>query len=833
MFPIPILFIATDSGVIPLPSGIIKKVITLDYPDNSGNPNNSLAILLNDGRLFTQGSNLFGEIADGTRTPRFNTFYLAATNANDIFTGDRCFIIKYNALSWQYAGLLAGLVGATAAGGSDVVATTWTSLPSSITSVVSLATLKEVRGGYNNTLWWMNSGQLYGSGQNTVGSLGSGNTAEIPTPRSISTVALKFDAGYNQCTYLNNVGALRVCGATNGVLGNGATNTVVSFTTAIFPETVYVKDYVTSIAQTLVVGAATADSTENYLYTRIRNATAYSKSAELPTSFTTWQFPVGRQAFFMQAGSSYFAIGKNYTANLGLGYASAETDPVVKALPVLPEHIAKWDVAKMNNTHSMFLDLTDKLGYTGTFLVYDGNLYYSGTAKDGKVSYLFNSGLDSNQFTNITDSTYLGVKANSLTTASIGLALKGAKLQLGVTTDPAGATLFNQVYSSSAPAFMTVDQTGMMTFVDEGGFDVTLTAKNNEGTTLSDTSGGYVSTLSVYTDSLSEMEVGTTQQLVATISPDGAAALDGMIITYTTTDDTIAVANDDGLITAKAAGDCRIGCTATYQGTVIASDSSYLSVIDSSKPVPETMKFEILDYTNDANSDAFPMYQQTGLNKQVTQSYTTKEGKTWTFDSIDSWTVDPGLITLSDITGYTTMVGMPVNATTGVKSLRFTFLPTGLSSPNDSLKFLVTINIKDQDGNMDKAVVRYDTKPIFTGTETAWLDVNIVIPQSTTLSQERNIKFVTDPVFVKDQAQVTCINDNTPHSPALSFYHKARFNVGTFYFSRLAWPDDIDHYTITYIYGAGTLRKFGRVIIYKSEDIIPPERANLPRYINF
>lgn len=96
MFPIPIFTIMTSTGVVPLPAGIVKKVITLDYPDNAGNSNSSLAILLNDGRLFTQGANLFGEIADGTRSARFNNFHLASTVVADVFTADRCFVIKTN-----------------------------------------------------------------------------------------------------------------------------------------------------------------------------------------------------------------------------------------------------------------------------------------------------------------------------------------------------------------------------------------------------------------------------------------------------------------------------------------------------------------------------------------------------------------------------------------------------------------------------------------------------------------------------------------------------------------------------------------------------------------
>ena len=154
----------------------------------------------------------------------------------------------------------------------------------------------------------------------------------------------------------------------------------------------------------------------------------------------------------------------------------------------------------------------------------------------------------------------------------------GGTKQLTYTVEPTDGKLFNVNYTTTDATKMTINSSGLMTFVAEGGFDAGMTALNNEGTTLSDSSGGYASTLSVYTDSLPAMTVGATQQLVATISPAGAATLPGMVVTYTTTDPAVATVDSNGLITALTEGDCRIGCTAVYQDTVVESDSSYLPV---------------------------------------------------------------------------------------------------------------------------------------------------------------------------------------------------------------------------------------------------------------
>ncbi|QHR73747.1 tail protein [Escherichia phage alia] len=170
------------------------------------------------------------------------------------------------------------------------------------------------------------------------------------------------------------------------------------------------------------------------------------------------------------------------------------------------------------------------------------------------------------------------VTATSITTSSIGIAIVGGKKQLTYTVTPEDGALFDIAFSSSDNTKMVIDNSGMMEFVAEGGFDAIMTAKNNLGAVLTDQSGGYASELSVYTESLSAMDVGTTQQLVATISPEGAKDLPDMVITYTTTDPEVATVSPTGLITALKDGGCRIGCTATYQGTVVASDSSYLGV---------------------------------------------------------------------------------------------------------------------------------------------------------------------------------------------------------------------------------------------------------------
>lgn len=563
MYPIPIFFILTESGVIPIPEGSVKKVVVSAYQSGTDDVY-SVALLLKDGRLFTQGQNTYGEIGDGTTSPRLNNFYMSNISVADVFSLPGCFVVKYNSGGWQYIGDNYSFLG-----GTHLSQTTWTSFPSSITGTVTLANLKNVSGAFGNALWEMNSGQLYGSGPNTSGCLGSGNTNPVNIPRSISTVSLRSRGCSSMTAYVNNVGALRSCGFT--ALITGSTQTITSFATANLAtpvgEPVYVRDFMTFNNTTIVFGAPASDTAKTFIYQRQITTPNYGKytTGAWANGFDTYSIPPGNQNTFFIVDNKLYAWGQT-----GPACGIDGTDQIVTA-PTTPTLIeSNWALSDIDHIEQVTPVITaDAYGH---FLVYRGNLFYTGSTQG-----LFNT-TPSDIFTQVPESGFIGETATSLTTGSIGIAIVGGGKQLTYQVDPSDAQVYQPKYTSSDTSKMVISATGMMSFVAEGGFDAGMTALNNLGETLSDSSGGYASVLSVYTESLSSMVEGDTQQLVATVSPEGAADLPDMVLTYTTTDPTIATVDANGVITAIKAGDCRIGCTATYQGTVTASDSSYLSV---------------------------------------------------------------------------------------------------------------------------------------------------------------------------------------------------------------------------------------------------------------
>jgi len=561
MFPIPALFLLlSGGGSVPLPPGGVKK-IAFSREQTTG-VKRSMAILLSDGRLYTQGDNAWGECADGTTSPFYDHWKLAASNVADVFGVGKAFVVKYNSGGWQYAGDQGQFTGVT----SNMMS--WTSFPSSITGTVNLANLGSVVGGGGNTLWIMSNGTLYGSGSNANGCLGSGNSNSISTPRTISTSCVRA-YGLQACTtYLNNVGVPRVCGSTSGI--NGSFTTIMSYASVTMPDGAYVKEWMCNEDNTIAIASTGAADNVHYLYTRgiTTNNSTYVKVTGFGP-FTTFRVLDGGQSRFFIADDVLYALGSSQQA-LGLGNTTTSvTIPTIIPVPTGED----WDLSKLTYVAELKGDNLAQGGVIGHWMVYDGNLFYTGSPKG-----FFGTTTVVGSFTNVPENSFEGIVANSIATDSIGVAIVGATKQLTWTIDPPNAEIYDLQFSSSHPEFATVDANGLMTFVAEGGFDITMTAKTGtSATTLTDTSGGYASTMGMSTDSLSAMTVGDTKQLVYTVTPAGVENLDGYSISFSSEDPAVATVSSTGLITAVADGGTRIHATAALQ-TVTADDSSYLSV---------------------------------------------------------------------------------------------------------------------------------------------------------------------------------------------------------------------------------------------------------------
>ncbi|WP_077317579.1 Ig-like domain-containing protein [Virgibacillus proomii] len=133
-------------------------------------------------------------------------------------------------------------------------------------------------------------------------------------------------------------------------------------------------------------------------------------------------------------------------------------------------------------------------------------------------------------------------------------------------------------WSSTDDKIATIDTNGKVSAVSKG--QVTITATSTDKGDVKGTATVNVKqpvTGVTISPKSAEIEVGSTQQLTATIAPDNA---DNKKVTYSTSDDTIAVVNSSGLVTSKKEGQATITVT-TEDG--IKTDTAAITVV----PKPE------------------------------------------------------------------------------------------------------------------------------------------------------------------------------------------------------------------------------------------------------
>lgn len=228
----------------------------------------------------------------------------------------------------------------------------------------------------------------------------------------------------------------------------------------------------------------------------------------------------------------------------------------------------------------------------------------------------------------------------SPTTATI---IKGQTRQLTATVAPSSASNKSVSWSSSNNSVATVNSSGLVTAKAAGNADITVTTAD----------GNYKAVCKVTVRvpvtgvSLSETDIslikGSTEQLLATVSPADAS---NKTISWTTTDKSIATVSSSGLVTAVGGG------TATITATT--ADGSYTDVCKVTVTIPvEGIKF------GDVSSNV-GIGSTTKLNYTITPPEATNKTVTWQ-------SADPAVATVDETTGVITPVapgGTEITVTT-------------------------------------------------------------------------------------------------------------------------------------------------------------------------
>ena len=156
---------------------------------------------------------------------------------------------------------------------------------------------------------------------------------------------------------------------------------------------------------------------------------------------------------------------------------------------------------------------------------------------------------------------------------------------LAATIAPSTATDKTVTYSSSDKEVATVTNAGKVTAVKAGNADITVTTKDGNKTakcTLTVTAKQIPVTGVTLDKSTLSLEEGATATLNATIAPSDASY---KAVRFTSSDDTVATVDDNGLVTAVTAGTADITVESIENGSKTAVCT--LTVTEPVVPEPE------------------------------------------------------------------------------------------------------------------------------------------------------------------------------------------------------------------------------------------------------
>ena len=220
---------------------------------------------------------------------------------------------------------------------------------------------------------------------------------------------------------------------------------------------------------------------------------------------------------------------------------------------------------------------------------------------------------------------------------------EGKTVQLVATVTPDNATVKDCEWTSSDETVATVDENGLVTAKQAGTAVITVTSKDNSEIsaectiTVTSAAPEKVEVTGITLDKTSaEAEEGKTVQLVATVTPDNATVKD---CEWTSSDETVATVDENGLVTAKQAGTAVI--------TVTSKDNSEISAectITVTSAAPE--KVEVTGITLDKTSAEAEEGKTVQLVATVTPDNATVKDCEWTSSDETVATVDVnGLVT--------------------------------------------------------------------------------------------------------------------------------------------------------------------------------------------
>lgn len=211
-------------------------------------------ILYDNGELYCLGGQGFGNFGLGDNSPR-TTWTLTNTNVRDFYSSNYTTFIIKNDDTTYWCGLQYTML-ATGSSSTQV----WTQI-TTISPVIPLNTIVDMKFGQYSTLILDNAGNMYGMGYNLEGALGSGTVgARYGTPFLIKSGVLKISIHNRSAAHIDTANKVWFAGYNaNGQFGNNnttqvntwtqSTSTTVVTTYPLITDVVAGSDFVQLIAQ--------------------------------------------------------------------------------------------------------------------------------------------------------------------------------------------------------------------------------------------------------------------------------------------------------------------------------------------------------------------------------------------------------------------------------------------------------------------------------------------------------------------------------------------------------------------------------------------------------
>lgn len=354
-----------------VPAGDIKQIATSFYSTSSRAEMSSIAVLMNNGDLYTQGANRGGECGTGDTVAFYDSLRKVQTDVQQVMGGERMFMIQKTDGSWLYSGAASN----TSSIPLSNDRTTFGTFPTNITSALTMTNVKEITTAQGGATFLMNDGKLYAVGGNTNGQVGNGTTTQVTAPRLLTNSTPRARACSRSIGFIEGVTTnhdFKMSGAKG--TWDRCCESVSSFFTVTVPGG-HIVDFSGGIT-----GGAGANYTDSMVLRKASSTatevTAHYKDVSISTG---WNNTYGGAPYttisLVQGRSGRYAIVD--------GELRVVTNPVnatfdLVAVPEVPQ-FGPWEASKINDIHVGASDAST--GIMGEVSLYNGNIMYKGGTK--------------------------------------------------------------------------------------------------------------------------------------------------------------------------------------------------------------------------------------------------------------------------------------------------------------------------------------------------------------------------------------------------------------------------------------------------------------------